>query len=145
MEPDFAFAHFHLGRACLALGRFDEALSHLDKATGFTLTRGLAGAALAGAGRRDEARAVLEDLHRLSGKRYVASAAFALVHQGLGNVEEAVRLYAQAIDARESDLVFAAVDPVFDPVRAHPTFAASLRRGFPQLRGPGQTPPALGD
>ena len=145
MEPDFAFAHFHLGRACLALGRFDEALSHLDKAAGFTLTRGFAGAALAGAGRRDEARAVLEELHRLSDKRYVASAAFALVHQGLGDVDAAVRLYRQALDAHESDLVFAAVDPVFDAVRGHPAFAAGLRRAFPQLRGAGSAPPTLAE
>jgi TolB-like protein/DNA-binding SARP family transcriptional activator len=50
------------------------------------------------------------------------------IHGALGDVEEGVRDLEHALEIRSNFLVFAAVHPTLDPVRAHPRFAGILQR-----------------
>jgi predicted Zn-dependent protease len=73
-------------------------------------------------GKRDEAAAALEELLRLSARRYVSPHSIATVYIGLGQSTEALEWLNRAADERSNWIIFLNVDPVFDPLRDDPRF-----------------------
>jgi TolB-like protein/Tfp pilus assembly protein PilF len=129
MDPGFELAHLHLGRVFGLLGRLDDALRHLEPiAQASPLALAFLGGLLARLGRRDQALEVLDQLNALSSSRYVGALPFALVHQDLGDMDAALEWYARAFDIPEGLLPLIILDPVTDPARADPRFAALVRR-----------------
>lgn len=129
MNPEFGTIHLHLGRILCALGRYQEAERHLRQAPAdFPLAIGLLGGVLGRLGRHDEAREVLAQLTRLSAERHVGAFPFALVHEGLGNLDDALKWYAKAFDEHEGILVIAVVDPVTALLRTDQRFAPLVAR-----------------
>jgi TolB-like protein len=137
MNPEFGTVHLHLGRTCYVMGRYDEAERHLRQSPpGFPLAMGLLGGVLGRLGRRREAADVLAELARLSTERYVGAFPFALVHEGLGDLDAALEWYAKAFDAHEGIVVTAIVDPVTEILRTDRRFAPLVARmKLPQARG----------
>ena len=123
LEPDFAFALFFVGVASIHLGRYDEGLEALERATelagrgDFFAVRGWA---LGRAGHHDAARAVLAELERLAEHNPVPPFAFALIHTGLDEHERALELLEQCLDAPTWHLLLVGSDPAFEPLRADP-------------------------
>jgi hypothetical protein len=70
---------------------------------------------------------VLRDLEVAMRGRYVRREALAIIHTGLGNVDEALRLFEQAVDER-SVVPWWTRDPVFDRLRPDPRFTRLMRR-----------------
>jgi TolB-like protein/Tfp pilus assembly protein PilF len=129
MNPEFGTVHVHLGRTCCLLGRYDEAERHLRQAPpGFPLALGLQGLVLGRLGRREEAVTVLSDLERLASTRYVGAFPFALVHQGLDDLDASLEWYTRAFDAREGIVVVAIADPLTEILRTDPRFAPLVAR-----------------
>ena len=90
------------------------------------------GHALAVAGRRAEARAVLEGLRQLSSSRYVSPYSVALVHAGLGDRDQALAWLDKAYDERSDYMPYLGLEPMLDPLRSDPRFSALVRRvGLP--------------
>jgi hypothetical protein len=58
----------------------------------------------------------------------VPSFSFAVIHQGLGEMDKALDWYEKAVDEREPLMLQFNVHPNYDPVRAHPRYPALLRR-----------------
>src|SRR6185312_14639696 len=79
---------------------------------------------LARAGRRTEAEALLAEIHEMARHHYVSPVPFAIVHIGLGNIEEALDWTERAYTERRGWLAYLKVNPIFEPLRGHPRFEA---------------------
>ncbi len=83
---------------------------------------------LARTGRRDEAEQLLHDLEVARERGYVSPVAFAILHIGLGNLQNALDWAERAYDERRGWLAYVNVNPIFDPLRAEPRFGALVRK-----------------
>ena len=59
---------------------------------------------------------------------YVSPVAFAIVHIGLNNVDQALDWAERAYDERRGWLAYLKVNPMLDPLRGAPRFEALLRK-----------------
>jgi eukaryotic-like serine/threonine-protein kinase len=132
-----AMTHFFLGNALSDLGDAVRALEHLHTAVSLSGSRpdtvAALGYALAKAGNRAAARAVLAQLAEQSTHRYVSPVGTARVHAALGETAAAVNALEQAAQLRATDLTWINVEPPFRRLAAQPAFMALLQR----LRLPG--------
>jgi len=78
------------------------------------------------AGRRVEARALLNDLTKPSDNRFSNASEIALIHLGLGEKDQAMKLLQKAYDERFNPSVL--LRPCFDPLRSDPRFQELLHR-----------------
>jgi serine/threonine-protein kinase len=128
-DPEYPLTHFHLGRLYCAVGRYEEAIVHLQRATaGFPLASGFLGLVLARAGRIEEARVVLGELERTAAKREIGAVPFTLVHWGMGSTDSALRRLNEAFDAREPILPLLVRDPAVASLWSIPGFAGLAGR-----------------
>ena len=120
---------FRPARQCLALvlvqkGEHAEALNECAKAD--LSGSAIAGAALAGLGREEQARAILQQLrwgYRQGNKgAYAAARVFA----ALGEPASAVRWLRHAVRAREGQVAYISIEPAFDSLRSDPGFQQLL-------------------
>ncbi|MDT7605407.1 MAG: eukaryotic-like serine/threonine-protein kinase, partial [Acidobacteriota bacterium] len=130
--PQSALAYIVLCLSYAQVGRHDEAVESGRKAVAalgrspYTLAR--FASALARAGRKAEARAVLEEIEAMSGSRHVSRHLVATVLCHLGETDDAFDEFARALSERDARLIWMGVDPQFDPLRDDPRFAELLRR-----------------
>ena len=113
-------------------GMFKEAIEQSEQAVRLakesTVSLATLGQAYASAGMEAEARKVLDRLIERSRKQYVPSYWIALVHMSMGNKDEAFAWLERAYQERSSWLVWANVEPRFDPLRSDPRFTSILTR-----------------
>jgi len=132
LDDSFQPAHFDLGMALADLGHYEEAISelehHVDRGGRRSVMLGVLGHVLARAGHLERARALLAELRQRHVEGLATSADPAYVLAGLGEVDEAMQMFERACDARTGLAVYFKVEPLLDPVRPHPRFAAMLRR-----------------
>ncbi|HEX7616692.1 MAG TPA: protein kinase [Thermoanaerobaculia bacterium] len=136
-DEDNLLALWVSGAADVSGGRFDQAISRLERAAVRArtnpFTQGTLGWALASAGRTGDARSVLEALH--SGAvlgATVLSEAWLLA--ALGDPDGAFEALRRACDEKQLLVPFIGL-PGFDPLRADPRFAAIVERlGLPAGR-----------
>jgi serine/threonine-protein kinase len=93
-----------------------------------TYTSATLGFALARAGKRADAESVLAALEELGAHQYVSPVAFATLHIGLGNVEQALAWAERAHAERRGWLSYLDVNPLLDPLRGQPRFEALAAR-----------------
>ena len=120
-----------MGRIYGRKAMYREALLALDRATelgGSLVVRAVAGYTLAASGRRDEARAILNQLKTRAAQAYVPPSNIALVHLGLGEQEKALNRLEEAVDARDLLLTFLTVEPRWADLAGHPRFTALLEK-----------------
>jgi hypothetical protein len=114
------------------LGQYDEALASLAIAE--QLSRGnskplsLRGYILACRGQIEPARAQLAELEARARSRYVPPYAFALIHAGLGEREQAFARLHDAVMAGDVHQMFLTVDEKWDAFRGDPRFVNLLKR-----------------
>jgi TolB-like protein/DNA-binding winged helix-turn-helix (wHTH) protein/Flp pilus assembly protein TadD len=132
LEPNYWVAHNGLGRVYLLRKMFPEAVA------AFTSARALApeslepipqlGYALARWGKRDEARAILRELEARAAAHHVPAYSFAMIHNGLGEREQALSYLERSLVQREVQLTFMTIDTRWDDLRSDPRFFAIVRR-----------------
>jgi len=83
---------------------------------------------LARQGRREEAAQLLQELEHARAQGYVSPVAFAILHIGLGNLQEALDWAERAFEERRGWLVYVNVNPMFDALRNEPRFAALIKK-----------------
>jgi TolB-like protein/DNA-binding winged helix-turn-helix (wHTH) protein len=113
-------------------GEYAQAIAELERAAPFfagtSRVRGPLGRVYGLAGRRPEARALLEELLReRAGASYVAADDIAGIHLGLGETDLAFEWLQRACEERAAALVNVKVEPVFDPLHGDPRFGELLR------------------
>ena len=137
LNPDFWIAHLSAASAYIEKGMFAEAVAEARKARELSGVSSqpiaYGGYALAKAGKQAEARAVLEELLKLSTERYVPPYNIALVYHGLGENDKALEWLERGYGLRDARMVFLKIEPKWNDLRADPRFQDLLRRiGFPQ-------------
>ncbi|MEO8572685.1 MAG: winged helix-turn-helix domain-containing protein [Pyrinomonadaceae bacterium] len=121
LDPDFWVAHNIVGRVLIREGKFSEAFSELQRA--FDLSGGSSepvmqlGYAYARSGDRENALKQLRLLGDLKQKRFVPEYNFAVIYNGLGDKDKAFEHLTKAVEEREVQLSFIAVDARWDDLR----------------------------
>ncbi|MBZ5587276.1 MAG: tetratricopeptide repeat protein [Acidobacteriia bacterium] len=131
MEPSFGQAWLGLGLAYAQQGEHEkaiEAVRHLYSLAPITPVMAALGYVNGMAGKKDEARNMLDELLALAKRRYVSSYYVAGVFIGLGDRDRAFEWLGRAGDERASLLGSLRVDPAFDPLQSDPRFAVLLAR-----------------
>ena len=132
LDPSFAVAYDVLGGTLASKRMYREALPEVEKAV--ALSRGAAmftadlGYLRARLGQREEARGILRQLAEAAKERYTPALAFAVVHLGLGENDQALNWLEKAYEERFNRLAYLRREPVWDPLRPDPRFADLLRR-----------------
>lgn len=137
LAPDFGPTRILLGRVYVAKGMADRAVDELKRAERLMGPRGDVTTphawVLARARRQREARAVLDELRRISRPRDPAPIRLAVVYIGLGETDRAFEWLEKAFEARDWQMALLNVEPLFDGVRSDPRFAALVERvGLPR-------------
>jgi TolB-like protein/tetratricopeptide (TPR) repeat protein/class 3 adenylate cyclase len=132
LDPNFWITHLTLGKVYIQQRKYPEAIAELTKAKelshGNSETIASIGYAAALAGDKAKARAVLDELKTLSNQHYTPPVNIALVHNGLGDQNEALELLEKACEERDVRLTLLKVDPRWDSFRTNPRFIAVLKR-----------------
>jgi TolB-like protein/Tfp pilus assembly protein PilF len=129
LHSALGFAYSHAGRPALALQHF-ERFRTLAGETPDTVA--LTGYAYGRAGDVPRAQRALETLDGLAASRFVPAIDRAVIHIGLGESDAAIRWLNRAVDERNWQVGFLAVDPLYDPVRTDTRFRSLVTRvGLP--------------
>jgi tetratricopeptide (TPR) repeat protein len=132
LDDNYSFGWWWLGIAQTELGQTSEAVRSLERARGifgnFQLGHSALGHAYGREGRPQEALTCMQAL-RTSDPNCVDPYHFALVHVGLGQLNEAIARLTEASDANSAWLhIFGPHDPRLNALRGDPRFVDLLRR-----------------
>ncbi len=137
LEPNFWHVHLTLSRIYIAKGMYAEAIAEAIKAR--DISRGNAesiatiGYASALSGKRDEAKAVIDELKKRAAERYVPPYDFALVYAALGEDDEVIRWLEKGFQERDVRMTFLKVEPKWNNLRGNPRFQDLAQRvGLPR-------------
>lgn len=129
LDTRYPLAYWRLGNLHFHRGNLEEAVEALERAvelSGGMLARGYLGMALAVAGRAGEARGILAELEHEERVSYVSPLDRALIHAGLGEIDETIGALDEAVEHRSSDLVRLKLLPWPKEVREDPRFIRIL-------------------
>jgi serine/threonine-protein kinase len=131
LDDTYAEAHVVLGLAAGRLSGRPASIPHLEQAANLTsnnpLVLGVLGQAYAEVDRSSDARRSLAILQEISRSRYVAPVSLALIHAGLGELDTAFAVMAEAIRMRDGLVRYLPVSPIFDGMRSDDRFPSLLR------------------
>jgi len=133
MDADFAVAHFFLAFVHLQKQQYGEAVKAATRALDLSGSRdphhvAQLGIVHAFSGQVEKARATLDTLDKLARDRYVSPFCVALVHAGLGQLDEAFAWLNKAFDAHDHWLETLKIHPALDGLRADPRYADLLKK-----------------
>ena len=141
LDPNFAPAHHDIGWVLEAQGKYAEAIEEFERAVQISDVAALwssLGHAYGIAGRKQDARRVLQRLHAIAEQHYVAPGYEATVDVGLGDYDRAMDLYERWYAKRNWAMLWFRIGHNLKPLRGTPRFEALLKKmNFPPLpRGP---------
>jgi DNA-binding winged helix-turn-helix (wHTH) protein/TolB-like protein/Tfp pilus assembly protein PilF len=132
LEPNFWMPHLFTSGVYMQKGMYTEAVTEARmtrKLAPFqTASAAYEGYALARSGRADEARAVLDELVTLAGKRFVPPYHIALIYSGLGDRDNALAWLERGFEQRDPKMTFLKVDSKLDDLREDPRFISLMGR-----------------
>jgi eukaryotic-like serine/threonine-protein kinase len=133
IDENFTYGRFFLGLTYAQQGKFDDAIAEVKRAIELTGGRGALTLAALGyvsaiAGKRHEAEKVLAQLQTNPPNRDLSPFYLALVHAGLGNINDAIARLGEACDERYPWVVWMKTEPMFDSLRGEEQFGRLVRR-----------------
>lgn len=131
LEPDFWLAHLFISRVFTEKAMHSEAVAAARKAaelSGNSQSHAYRAYALARWGKLSEARAVLNQLLKLSTERYVPPYNIALVYNAFGDREKAIDYLEKGVAEKDVRLVFLTVEPFWQNLQSEPRFRQLLKR-----------------
>jgi TolB-like protein/tetratricopeptide (TPR) repeat protein len=121
-----------IGRALSLQGKYTEALEMLEKARviaqDLPWIQAAMGQILGLSGDREGARRILAALEARARERYIASTCFAVVHLGLGEIDQAFDWLECGCERHEMSVTHIGTHPAYDALRGLPRFEALLKR-----------------
>jgi eukaryotic-like serine/threonine-protein kinase len=135
IAPGSFWLSYFLALAQEQKGLYDDAISNFQGAAtlsgNVTFAAAALGHAYGVAGRKSEARSVLNELIRQSEQRFVPSYDIAIVHTGLGEKDQAFEWLQKAYEERTGWMAYLKVEPRLDSLRDDQRFTDLLVRvGF---------------
>jgi len=136
MNHSYVLAHNELGLTYVELKMYDKALEEYQKVIELLGTRTPSiiadlGYLYAVTGRTNEAKKMLEELQGLSEKMYVSPWGFAVIHMGLGQIDQAYEWLEKAYKERDHSMIVFKILSYFEDFRSMPRFKALLQKaGF---------------
>jgi Tol biopolymer transport system component/serine/threonine protein kinase/Tfp pilus assembly protein PilF len=128
--PQYASSYFGLHWVLRYLKRYDEALKAIEKArelsTDSLMYQFSEAQTIALAGKRENAKAILNEILALSSSRYVSPYHIALVYWFLGDKENTLVNLEKSYEDNEPWIVWIGVEPAFDSLRSEPRFVRLL-------------------
>ena len=133
MAPDFYLARLFAASAYIEKGMYSDAIAQAEKARQFSGPTnshpiGFLGFALAKSGQQQKARDLLDELLKASTQRYVSNYNIALIYNGLGEHDEALKWLERAYQQRDQRMVFLKVEPKWNNLRGDPRFQSLISR-----------------
>ena len=133
LEPNFYLAHQFAANAYIEKGMYREAVDEARRAKELsggapTIPMSFLGYALAKSGKTAEARAVLNELLKMSDSRYVSPFVLALIHNALDERDETYRWLERGIEIRDPRMVLLKFEPKWNNLRGDPKFQEIVRR-----------------
>jgi serine/threonine-protein kinase len=132
LDQNFWVTHLIFGYVYTQQRKYPEAIAEFTKAKGLShgnsQSIGSIGYVAGLTGDKTTAQAVLDELHTRSAEAYIPPCNVALVYNGLGNQDEALRQLEKAVEEHDVQLNFLKVDPRWDLFRSNPRFTAILKR-----------------
>lgn len=134
MQPDFAFAHYCLGRALMGAGKPDRGIPELQlaakKGGDIIYFQSHLAQAYAMAGKKREA---LQAIHELENRPEAdRDYQIALVYSRLGDHAKTLEILERAYAKHNWELVYMGVDPALEPFRSDPRFQKLMMKvGLP--------------
>jgi Tfp pilus assembly protein PilF len=128
LDPQFAAAHMIIGLSYVQKKNYEQAIAELQKAQDNPDSRALLGYAYGVAGKRNEARHVLEELQQVAKEKYVSPFPVAATYVGLGETDKAFEMLEKAYVERSWAMGMLKVNPIFDPIRSDRRYVELLRR-----------------
>ncbi len=132
LDANFWLAHLIISRVYAEKGMHAEAIAAATKAKELSKVNSesiaLIGYSLAKSGETEKARAVLEELLKLSATRYVPPYNFALVYNGLGETDKALDYLEKGFTEKDVRMVFLKVELKWNNLRNEPRFVDLMRR-----------------
>lgn len=125
LEPNFWLSHLFISRVYSEKGMHAEAVGEAKRAaelSGNSQSDAYRSYALARWGKLSEARAVLDELLKLSTERYVPPYNIALAYNGLGDREKALEYLEKGFAEKDLRIVFLKVEPQWNNLRSEPRF-----------------------
>jgi TolB-like protein len=132
MDPNFGSAHLWMAHVYQQKGLVDGALSELKEGlrlsgeSAYALAKLGHGYALAGL--RDDAQAILKQLLTSARQKHVSPYDIAMIHVGLGQIDQAFACLESAYEQRSLWLGYLKVEPQLDALRSDPRFRRMLDR-----------------
>jgi len=134
LNPNFWLAHLFISRVYTEKGMHAEAIAAAKKAKDVSgnsqsdAYRAYALSRSSRSGQQAEARAVLEELLKLSQERYVPPYNLAVIYNALGENEKAMEYLEKGLGEKDVRMVFLKVEPMWNTLRSNPRFVALLQR-----------------
>lgn len=133
LEPNFPGSLEQLGRVYTQQGKFDEAISELQKVRKIVSEKDpfslwYLGNVYARAGKEDEAISIVSQLLELSKQGHALSVEIAGVYCGLGDKNKAFEWLEKGYEERNSNLQYFKVDPIWDNLRSDPRYNIMLKK-----------------
>jgi TolB-like protein/Flp pilus assembly protein TadD len=132
LDKNYPQGYSQVGFALWALGRAEEALPNFQKfdemIPDFALAKYQLCFGLAAVNRRDEARAVLNEIKMLAASGYVKPYFLAMTHVAVGEFDEAFRYFEQSFAENEPWMLWFGTDPMLDALRSDERYFDLLRR-----------------
>ncbi len=129
-DPDFGILPWFLGPAYVATGMYASAVAlyrdWIERTDGHAGLLSHLGYAYAAAGHTDDALRVLGELEGQARTSPVPPDYLALIHTGLGNVDEAIEHLKRALQQRSWNLAYLRAEPAYEPLRTDRRFASLL-------------------
>jgi TolB-like protein/DNA-binding winged helix-turn-helix (wHTH) protein/Tfp pilus assembly protein PilF len=131
IDPHFGYAHAELGQAYAKQGRFLDAVSEIQTGLQYDPDpqyRGFLAWIYAVSGQKEQARATLQELNKLSKQQYMPASVSAEGLAALGEKEKAIAALEKGVEQRESNLAFLRLDlRSFDSLSSDPRFERLMR------------------
>jgi len=131
LEPNFWLSHLFISRVYSEKGMHAEAVAEAKRAgelSGNSQSEAYRAYALTKWGKLSEARALLDELLKLSTERYVPPYNIALAYNGLGEREKALDYLEKGFGEKDVRMVFLKIEPLWKNLRSERRFLDLLKR-----------------
>ena len=130
LDPDFAFGLAFRGLAYAEKGRFDEALTDVQKAAqqnNHPTLLSFVAHVHAVAGNKSEARRVMHEVEESTKHRYFCPYEIGTAYVSMGDPDTAYKWFRKGVEERADCMAWLGVEPWIQPFRSDPRYAQLLR------------------